>query len=228
MLSETATFEQIAASLAHEVKNPLSLVRANIDLLELDDDNKLYEKNYRIMRREIDRVNALLLDFIQIADPSEISPEHICIVQMLRELCDSLSTSYYGKIGFYFSYDKALTISADERKLRQVFYNIIKNCVESIEVEHGSGFSNGLVEIAIHEQGDFLKIIISDNGGGITDESLQKIRQPFYTTKSGGSGLGLYFCKSVIARHGGTFEITNKPCGNNGCAVTITLPYQAT
>jgi len=225
MYLDTATFEQIAASLAHEVKNPLSLVKANIDLLQLCDETNQYETNYRIMRREIDRINNLLIDFIQIANPPTIGTAQVSINQLLNDLCDSFSNTYRNRIHFCLDFNSnEFTATADEKKLRQVFYNVIKNGIESIEGKYGSNCTNGLIAIDATMLGDYIKIAISDNGGGITDETQEKINKPFYTTKQGGSGLGLFFCKSVVSRHNGTFEIANNAGEAGGCTVTICIP----
>ena len=220
---DTATFEQIAASLAHEVKNPLALVKANIELLEISDRGKRHQKNYRIMRQEIERINELLLDFIQIADPANVRIAVFSLNEMLHSLCDSLQAAFGHKIDFDVDFGGSIIfLAADEKKLRQVFYNLLKNSIESIK-EKGSA-EKGLIKVSAARENETAVIRIQDNGIGVSQDELRKTDEPFYTTKKGGSGLGLYFCKTVVSRHGGTFKLAKREEG--GCEVRITIPIQ--
>jgi signal transduction histidine kinase len=231
----TSTFEQIAASLAHEVKNPLSLVKANIDLLELSDGSQAHRKNFTVMRREIERINDLMTDFMQIANPSAPELERVSLNGMLCEVYDSFKTAYRHRIKFCLSFKGSeFTVMADGRRIRQVLYNIVKNSVESIELKAAGlppekadsrqGKAGGTIRAELTAAGKYTRITVRDNGKGLTDEQAKRISEPFYTTKRGGSGLGLYFCKSVIEGHGGTLELRGKE--GHGCVVTIMLPNE--
>jgi len=165
------------------------------------------------------------MDFIQISNPTTIGDKQVSINQLLNELCDSLSNTYLNKVNFCLNFGgNEFSAIADEKKLRQVLYNVIKNGVESIEGKHSDMAEIGRIDINVSASSDYINISVTDNGGGITEETLQKINRPFYTTKQGGSGLGLFFCKSVISRHNGTFEITNNTNETRGCTVTICIP----
>ena len=209
--------EQMAAGLAHEVKNPLSLVRANIDLLEKYDNESSHAGNYRIMRHEIDRINELLLDFIQFTKPLELGMKKLRPQELIYDVCSAFKESYACNFGFELNYqDEALYINGDESKLRRVFTNIIKNAVEAqreITPE---------ITVSLSTDNGFIKITVADNGPGMDEETLRNINDPFYTTKPGGSGLGLSIVGSIIDQHDGVFDIASKP--GEGCTVTIMLP----
>lgn len=212
------TMEEIAASLAHEVKNPLSLVKANLDLLELSDMQKSHAKSYKIMRREIERINDLLLDFIQFAKPADDYKTIFSLNAVLYDLIDSLIL-VHTNIDFVFnrSSNFKFNLLGDEDKIRRVILNVLKNAAEAIEGNEG-----GIINVNLAESDGFIVLTVSDNGKGITPEEQEKICSPFYTTKHGGSGLGLYISRSIVDEHGGNFEITGKEDG--GCLVTIKLP----
>lgn len=213
------SMEEIAAGLAHEVKNPLSLVKANLDLLELNDLQKRYEKNYKIMHREIERINDLLLDFIQFAKPTEDYKTVFSLNALLFDLIDSLILAHTN-IDFISSFEEhECNLFGDEDKIRRVILNILKNAIEAIE-----GKDAGVIKISLSQNDKFIILSISDNGKGITSDEQKKICSPFYTTKSGGSGLGLYLSNSIIGEHGGKFEIEGKE--GEGCLVTIKLPIE--
>lgn len=213
------SIEQIAASLAHEVKNPLSLVRANIDLLELTDVEIKHKKNYRIMRQEIEKINDLLLDFIQLTKPVERKFGDIHIISVILDIIDTVKVTYSEKVDFILNFlcniENDLIVCGDEDQIRRVFLNIIKNAYEAIETK-------GIIKINISEESGFVKLVFEDNGKGMDKDELKKINTPFYTTKEGGSGLGLYISRSTVESHGGKFDITGE--SEKGCVVTIMLP----
>jgi len=213
----------MAATLAHEVKNPLSLVKANIDLLELLDAEKDHAKNYRIMRREIERINDMLLDFIQFAKPIDTELAPIEMMPMITEILDMIKLSYGNRdnLQLQYSCDEAgLCVMGDADKIRRVFLNVIKNGMEAIAEKEEE--ETGLIQVSIHGEKNWVRIMFMDNGKGMDDEQLQKLNRPFYTTKLGGSGLGLMICRNIVEEHRGLFEIAGKP--GEGCSVTITLP----
>jgi two-component system sporulation sensor kinase B len=200
------------------VKNPLSLVRANIDLLELTDSRDQHKKNYRIMRREIERINDLMLDFIQFAKPVSSETARFGIIPVISELLDTVKATYDQNITFILNcaaVDMDLAIPGDINKIRRVLLNIIKNSVEAV----GQG---GLIEITVKSANGFAEIVCRDNGKGLTPEEIEKMNTPFFTTKQGGSGLGLFLSRAIIKEHNGSFDISG--AAGAGCVVTIKLP----
>lgn len=220
------TMEEIAAGLAHEVKNPLSLVKANLDLLELGDLQKRHEKNYKIMHREIERINNLLLDFIQFAKPMDDYKTVFSLNDVLYDLVDSLILTHTD-IEFIFPHNyRDFSVFGDEDKIRRVILNVLKNAVEAISAvdtaDGEEGEISGVVEVKLSETDGFIVLEVLDNGKGITADEQKRVCNPFYTTKQDGSGLGLYLSRSIIEEHGGKFEIAGKEGG--GCVVRIELP----
>jgi signal transduction histidine kinase len=109
--------------------------------------------------------------------------------------------------------EKDFKINCDARKIEGVLSNIVNNAVQAI---------NGQGEIDVETETDskFLTIKIKDSGPGISEENLDKIFEPMFTTKTTGTGLGLVICKSIVEQHGGTISVTNKPT-----TFTIALPF---
>ncbi|GHV40328.1 hypothetical protein FACS189490_05290 [Clostridia bacterium] len=206
-------FDQIAATIAHDVKNPLSIVRAGINVLETHPDEAESDKMYRVMKRELDKVNELLLEFIQYAKPNNIGRLELPFNGAIKGVIDEMGTPYRGQTQFSLTETGQFFISGDNGKLNRVFTNIIKNAVEANAKE---------IQVKIYDEKDFAVVKFYDDGDGITKDTEKKLSQPYFTTKQGGSGLGLSICKTIIAEHGGTFSI--KARKRKGCVVTVKLP----
>ncbi len=207
--------EMMAATLAHEVKNPLSLIRANIDYIELCDKEKKYINNYKIMRNELDRANEILYDFIAFMLPSPKNWKQIDISQVIDEILLSYQTTINTAIVFEKKYTQNCSlVKGDYQRLRVLIANVLKNAVEAQPTK---------IEIIISENDKRLSIQVLDNGVGITEETLEKLKSDiFYTTKRYGSGLGVNICKKITREHGGTYKIS--PRAGGGCKVEIELP----
>ncbi len=211
--------EMMAATLAHEVKNPLSLIRANIDYIELCDKEKKYINNYKIMRNELDRANEILYDFIAFMVPGAHKSEELNLRDIIDEVVSSYETTLNKPVKFVKQYPKTVPfIVGDRQRLRVVAANVIKNAVEA---------QSTVINIKLSVKNDTLKFQVQDNGCGISQETLDKLKTDiFYTTKKYGSGLGVNICKKITKEHGGIYHI--KPRSKGGCEVVIELPLKNT
>jgi signal transduction histidine kinase len=209
------TLEQMAATIAHEIKNPLALALANLDLIKLSDTDGKYKKYCDIIKHELYKINTLVLEFIHntLSDGAE---EPFDITTML----DDLTTEYrirYENITFHREKDLSTsTFLGISKSMRMVFTNILNNAVEAISQE-------GIIEILQDKKPSWIHITINDNGVGFPEDLLHG-QYDFFTTKENGTGIGLTYCRSTIAKHGGRFMIQNRPQG--GCSVSIDLPVK--
>lgn len=210
------TIEMIAATIVHEVKNPLALIQAHIDLLQLQDKDKLYKKNYDIIQKEIRKANELLKDLMNIARFSYRFNEDVELYDVIKEQTDSFEEAY-GAIDFrLYCPDKNLYFEGNRQLFSWVVSNVLKNAVEAME-------GKGIVEISVTQEAEKAVVLIKDSGAGFSMEAEDKLKEGgSFTTKANGSGAGLPLCRNIIAEHGGTFIIENGK--NPGAVVTITLP----
>lgn len=212
------SIEQIAAGLAHEVKNPLSLVRANIDLLEVSETNDDNRRQYVMMKQELNKINDLMLDFISLTKPQRImsmTPMH----GLAKETVDSYIKTFKD-ISFTFragarAEENPCFVRGDATKLSRAMHNLIKNAAEAVQSPGGS------IDIFIDRDEEYITVEITDNGPGMPEEKISRLDEPYFTTKSGGSGLGLYLSVQTAREHDGELTVRNM---NPGCRVSLKIP----
>ena len=217
-------FENLILGLAHELKNPLSGIRGAAQLLAEEAPNSEALKCAQIITKETDRLRALLDTLKQLEPFAEEVFELIDIHEMLMEIIylESMSRAG-GLIQYRQNYDVTIPpMHGDRNAFKQVFLNLIKNAAESIT---GKGMvevsSRWITEHKLKGQNS-MSIEIRDNGSGIPADSLEKIFNPFYTTKKEGSGLGLFLAYQIIAKHGGAIFVDSEL--GVGTTVKVYLP----
>jgi PAS domain S-box-containing protein len=209
-----ATIGTMASRVAHDLKNPLTIMHTYAEMLtpeilsKLDSKDK--EKWFRLQNSIFD-MGRIIEDVLDFARTTEIKKKPVSFQSVLKLAMNHVKSSYGIVINLP---EKDYTINCDARKIEGVFSNIINNAVQAI---------NGQGEIHVETESDseFLIISIKDSGPGISDENLDKIFEPMFTTKTTGTGLGLVICKSIIEQHGGSISVGNKPT-----TFTIKLPLK--
>ena len=227
-----AVVGELAAGLAHEIKNPLAGMKVSIEVMS--QELNLAQEDREIFLQiihEIDRINALLRSLLNYARPPR--PEFVAtdIHRILEETITAAGYSLRGPGTVAADRKKAITfirdfdpdmpaVIADPAQLQQVFLNLMLNSVDAIDRE-------GTITIRTRRSADgTVRIAIADDGPGIDGQALDKIFKPFFTTKPHGTGLGLAICRRLIEQHeGGAITAANNPDGA-GVTFTITLPFR--
>ncbi|MEN1937540.1 ATP-binding protein [Paenibacillus sp. 102] len=210
-----AVIGKMAASVGHEIKNPLSSLKGFTQLQkEKYADDKVYEQ----MIDEIEHINNMVSELMILATCKPSTYSSHFIEEMVSNAIKEMSAEIKRK-QLHLSYDVAsdqMKIDCDNRKLKGVFLYILKNAIEAME--HG-----GTLQIHINKRNEYGVIVsIIDNGCGVQEENLQRITEAFYTTKKGGIGLGLTVACKIIEEHNGEIHITSRR--NVGTKVDIILP----
>lgn len=205
--------------ITHEIKNPIAVCKGYLDMY--DENNLEKTKKYiPIIKEEIDRVLILLEDFLSM-NKQKINKDILDINMLLEDVINSMNILFKNKHIKIESeiLEDEIYINADYNRLTQVFINILKNSVEALENK-----KNPKIKIWTETNKNNIKINIKDNGVGMTKEILEKIKEPFYTTKQKGTGLGVSLSSEIINAHSGKMEYYTKP--NKYTLVTITLPLE--
>ncbi|MFD1739809.1 PAS domain S-box protein [Bacillus salitolerans] len=208
---------ELAAGIAHEIRNPLTSLRGFTQLL-VHKDETTSNPYVPIMLSEIDRINTIVGELLLLAKPNQEDFRTVEITDLLHTVIILMNTQanlHNIEIKFACEKHSKSMIHGLENKLKQVFINLIKNAIEAMP-------SGGEIVIQLTQFHDHISIEIKDEGCGIPMDILSKVGQPFFTTKEKGTGLGLMVCKSIIESHQGTMRI--KSYKNNGTTVILDFP----
>jgi len=204
--------QTMSAGLAHEVRNPLNAAKLQLELLERrlrkqGDDPRLLEPT-DLAQREIERLTALLNDFLTFARPSELHGLERDITEIVRQVItlERVSATAQNKDLHLVVAPETLIARVDAPKIHQIVLNLVRNALEAVPVG-----GHVTVEVLM-EEGAFI-LRVQDDGPGIPDEVRPRIYEPFFSTKEGGTGLGMSIVHSLVVLHGGTISIETGPRG---------------
>jgi signal transduction histidine kinase len=212
---------EMAAAISHEIRNPLGIIRSSAELLKkkvikFDPSNTIPD----IIVEESGRLNKIITEFINFARPSSpnLAP---CRLEEVIEKNITFLAPQIEEEGFIIkkNYQNGLPeVFADSTMLYQSFLNIFMNAMQAMP-------GGGRIQVEVTTRGGFVAVDFNDEGKGIPEDNLEKIWDPFFTTKEKGSGLGLGVVKNIIEAHGGSIQIANR--STRGTCVTVEIPvYQ--
>jgi PAS domain S-box-containing protein len=212
-----AVLGQLAAGIAHEIRNPLTALKGFVQLLKSkSDENSEY---YEIMKSEIERINLIVSEFMFLARPASDNFQKKNVFSLVSHtitLLESQAAMTNVQIQTRFE-SESVSISCVENQIKQVFLNLLKNAIEAMPAG-GDVF----VEIHVAHAEKMVIIRFVDSGKGIAPEDLAKLGEPFYTTKETGTGLGLMLSYNIIHGHKGKINISSEL--GKGTIAEVVLP----
>jgi PAS domain S-box-containing protein len=220
--AKLAALGRLTSGVAHEVKNPLNAMMIHVELLKerLEDSGVDVKKSLEVIGGEIRRLDRVVQGFLKFMRPQELTLKPVDLNAMLQSVCALLEAeSLSHGVRFVLELDAALpAVSADEELLRQAFINIVQNAVQAMP-------SGGAVRIRTRpEEVDWVRLTVTDQGVGIAPEDVDKIFKLYYTSKPGGSGIGLSVVYRIVQLHDGTLEAKSEL--GRGTAVIVRLPVR--
>ena len=211
-----AAVGRLAAGIAHEIRNPLTSLSGAIQLLEPDiEDDRLV----RIIRREVDRLNQLVTDFMQASRPRKLAPQPTDLAALIEGVVETFGHDqrYQERVRVQVSCQSVGEVLVDPEQLRQVIWNLVLNAAQAMP-------GGGCVRVSLSQIGERLRIMVVDEGSGIPQADLQKVFDPFYSRKTGGTGLGLATVDRVAREHGGEVWVQSEE--GSGTTFAIWLPVR--
>lgn len=190
---------QLAAGIAHEIRNPITSLKGFLQLLQTGIEGKA--EYFRIMEEEIEKIQTITSELLFISKPLTNEIQNESIAELLNDICTLLgSQARLYDITIQLNFDNEMYINCDRSQIKQVFINIIKNAIEVME-------EGGIIQVNVKDQHPFVAVDVIDEGSGIPDEIIDKINEPFFTTKKNGTGLGLMITNQILEKHLGKLEV---------------------
>lgn len=227
--SQIEKMSTLFASMAHEIKNPLGVIKGIIQLMEKE-NNAFDKEALHILISEVNRIEMVIQELLNYSNPQKVNISYVDINEVLDNIIKSMANELRNKgIIIVKEYDSTLpAFQADPESIYRALFNVFKNAVEA-------SFNGGKITVRTKIQMDirykvqnkeynYLCVEIIDGGEGIKQENMGKLFTPFFTTKSGGTGLGMVYIQKVILDHNGFLKINSIP--NEGTTVSIFLPMR--
>jgi two-component system sensor histidine kinase PilS (NtrC family) len=213
-----ATVGQLAAGVAHEIRNPMASISGSIELLRQspqtsDDDRQLMT----IVHREVQRLNALIGDLLDYANPRAKQPVDFDLGTLVEETVQvARGDKNFADVEVTASAEHPLPIHADPAKLRQVVWNLIRNAADAAST------GGKHVRVEARKTTDGATVLVEDDGPGIPENLVGRIFDPFVTTKQKGTGLGLATCHTIVTEHGGRIDVETEV--GKGTKMIVRIP----
>jgi two-component system, sporulation sensor kinase E len=218
-----AALTTLTAGVAHEIKNPLGSIGIHLELMKKEMSGKRQIETQKVMenlliiKEEVERLNRIVMDFLFTVRPMNAELSYDELNRVVRELLDFMKFEL-AEAGITVDTDLAKAspqILVDERYMKQAVLNILKNAISAMP-------DGGTLRVQTVQKGNELLLKISDTGVGIPDEHMDKIFEPYFTTKDFGSGLGLTLVYKIVKEHMGDIEINSKV--GEGTSITLSFP----
>ncbi|MFJ7831725.1 ATP-binding protein [Peribacillus sp. NPDC097284] len=208
---------QLAATIAHEIRNPITVVKGFAQLLDQEKELSKTEKFYvQTMLTELEFTQVIINDYLSLAKPHTDNIEVIQLNQEIQKTSDLLTSFANNRnIGFQLRFKEDLIIKINPIELKQLLVNIMKNGIESMN-------NPGFIIVETSQERDMAKIKITDTGVGLSKEQLEIIGTPFYSLKDRGTGIGLTVCYTIAQKYKGKIVVESQV--NKGTSFIIYFP----
>ena len=215
-----ASLGQVAAGVAHELRNPLATIRLRAQMSLRGKDTDQLDRSAKLILEETDRLNSVLDRLLYFAKPIRLQLQDFDPGPMCRELLSVLQPEAE-RSSITLAYEESTPgiITGDPWKLRQVVENLVRNAVESFE---GIDSTPKQIVVSAHAILDYVALTVQDNGAGLSPEIAARVFDPFFTTKARGTGLGLSIAKEIVRAHRGNLELKALP--GRGTLAEVILP----
>lgn len=209
---------QMAASVAHEIRNPMTSIRGFVQLMSEKDRDSAnpHHGYYPIILEELDRVNGIIEDFLSLSRNRVVQKEPGNLNVLVEESLPLLwAEANMNGIEIKLEADRLPELPFDRKEIKQLLLNLTRNAIEAMD-------KGGTLTLRTEAADDAVHLLVSDTGCGMSSETIEKLFQPFFTTKPKGTGLGLTACKNIVDRHNGRLHV--RSAAGQGTTFSVVLP----
>jgi signal transduction histidine kinase len=216
--SRTRSLESITSKVAHELKNPLAAIKGLAQLLTRGEVDEKKKQRLDVITEEIARMEVILKDYLTFARPLEdLRIESVDLHAVAADVA-AVMEARAEQAGITLTYaGPHVVIAADPRRIKEALLNLVANAIEATP-------GGGVVSVHVAGDDSGARVVVKDTGKGLTPEAAARIGTPFYSTRDGGTGLGVVVARAAIAQHGG--DVQYDGATGRGTTVSITLPKQ--
>lgn len=220
-LERLMSVNQLAAGIAHEIRNPLTSIKGFIQLILIKGDRPAPRSYLEISLSEIERIEKLIKEFHLLARPlQEPHLERLDVTALINDVILLMESQALSKsVALEFQANHPVFVLGEAAQLKQVWINLLRNAIEAVD-------KGGSVHVGVSIQNNVTLIAVQDNGPGIPDYIIEQMGTPFFTTKDGGTGLGLSVCYSIIEHYNGKIKVESS--AGEGTTFTVLLPLAET
>lgn len=214
-----AAIGQLAATVAHEIRNPITGAKCLLQQVEDELNGSAQGKEYvQLALEDLERVEQSVSQLLTFARKEEFHFSEVDVVELVKLTVQRFAPeAQQPEMRVRIQEHPPLQATIDEERIRRVLVNLLTNAADAVR-------GNGLIEVGVSASGLEVDIRVSDNGCGLSSEEQARIFEPFFTTKEKGTGLGLAIAKKIVEGHGGRIAVASTP--GQGTAFTVTLPRQ--
>ncbi len=216
-IERLASLGQVAAGLAHDIRNPLTTISTTIQALARRESRDDHRDMLLMVEEEIERVNAVIENLLNYTRPQPPHAEHIPVSVLFDSLIGLVNAAARRQnLTLTVDNPAALAIWADNGQIRQILMNLMLNAIQAMATQ------GTCIQLAASQEHDRIRLAVRDDGPGIPEESLNRVSEPFFTTKPAGTGLGLAICQALASRNNGAFSIHSE--AGKGTEAVLYLP----
>jgi signal transduction histidine kinase len=215
---------RLGSAIAHEIRNPLNYINLTLDHLRAkfapaeDEKARTFEKLTSQLKNEVARINQQISDFLNYSRPAKVNLQPTDVRKVVEDslrIIEGQADENGIKIGL-IEHEDVPNIMGDPEFLRSVFNNLFINALQAMEAEGGH------LNVKITPDAGFVKVEVADTGSGIPEQNLEKVFEPYFSTKETGTGLGLAIVQKIVDIHHGTIGVTSNL--GEGTRFTVRLP----
>lgn len=209
---------QIAAGVAHEIKNPLASIKGALEIISDGNTSPDDKEEFKgILFSEIRRMDGSITEFLNFARPKETKLERLDLSELIPTTIKSVEAHALKQgIAIQKDIEDGIIINGDKEKLHELMLNLLLNAIQVSEPD-------SIIEVGLENRDSSTALLtVKDSGEGIEKTNLDRIFEPFYTTKASGTGLGLAIVKAIVESHDGNIEVESQPA--RGTKIEVSLP----